>query len=274
MALGTVHNATCANNNCTPNATNQTIFVDGNESGQNITVNTNMTFSNSQSLNGAVTATDRGVGITFYQSGATNQIGDITINQGAGITTTRRDGIAIVVRDGVDNRISGTITNNGSLIGGSYGSGIAVWQNGKIGDLANNTGGIHNTSTGRLESNHYGISAEGGNNQISQITNDSGGVISGGDGAIYNTSAQIGSITNSGEISSSRGNAIYLASGNTTSITNSGTISTGTHTANVAGIWSGITIGTITNNAGGLIEGITFSRAANTITNAGQIANG
>jgi hypothetical protein len=214
------------------------------------------------------------------------------------ITTLNNSGA--ITGTGAANAIAlnaGNISNltNGKLgvISAGSGGAISMFNGGQISTLVNdgtitssgrafynNAGGTTSslTNSGTISStNGIGVENDG---TINGITNNAGGVISGGAGAIgvaNQATGVIGSITNAGTISGgAAGDGIFNNTNTIGSVTNTGVISGGT---NGAGIENWGTITTLTNNgsiysgAGGYGIKNTVGTSAITTLNNGQGGN-
>ncbi|RDU54582.1 hypothetical protein CQA49_04555, partial [Helicobacter sp. MIT 00-7814] len=245
------------------NTTTMTIAQSGSFSGSNILFR-NIDTATRFVLNNNGSFSITGNGQLVYESGG----GDITNN---GTFTSR---VQYSTSTGASQ--NGNITNNGTFTGN------VAYLNSSSGSVTNNsdfTGSVSFASgQGNVENSgtftgNVSYGAGGGTLTNSNVIN---GLVSTSGGTVTITNDANGIITGGAFTSGGvRGNAGVYGGSGTLNLTNNGSITTTTHGVNDVGIWTanGV-VGTITNNAGGLIEGITFSRAANTITNAGQIANG
>ncbi|MDB5979018.1 MAG: hemagglutinin-related autotransporter protein, partial [Pseudomonas sp.] len=169
----------------------------------------------------------------------------------------------------------GTLTNSGSIVGGNDG----ILNVGTI-DTLNNSGTIHGDDKGIL---NYGT--------ITSLNNATDGTISGDNYGIY-TTGHIDTLSNSGAINagSSSGSGIYN-NGSIGTLSNSGTISgaygignegsidtltnTGTISGSITGIYNYGSIGALNNSgtiSGGRSSGIFNPGSIGTLTNSGTLS--
>jgi uncharacterized protein with beta-barrel porin domain len=221
---------------------------------------------------GSVTNQLGGV-ISGYRQGiyVSTNAGTVT-NAGSITGTTRGPGVYLKAGGSVTNSVGGVITGGGSpIFGGNYG----VQVKNALGTVIN-----YGSITGTY--NQVGVKLEAGGS----VTNQVGGVITGG------VNIYLGTVINSGSVTGGNGTGVFVATDGVVTNQNGGTISGGFNGVNVngngtvtnAGTITGVSIngvyvynGSVTNKAGGVIRGgrtgiyIGYGRGAGTVTNAGTI---
>jgi uncharacterized protein with beta-barrel porin domain len=221
---------------------------------------------------GSVTNQLGGV-ISGYREGiyVSTNAGTVT-NAGSITGTTRGPGVYLKAGGSVTNSVGGVITGGGSpIFGGNYG----VQVKNALGTVIN-----YGSITGTY--NQVGVKLEVGGS----VTNQVGGVITGG------VNIYLGTVINSGSVTGGNGTGVFVATDGVVTNQNGGTISGGFNGVNVngngtvtnAGTITGVSIngvyvynGSVTNKAGGVIRGgrtgiyIGYGRGAGTVTNAGTI---